>query len=146
VEKEAGFKFDQERENTPHWFSFTLLLLLFPLFLYSEGNTHTQNNNTGLFFFFLFTMETCASEFVTAVTGHILRVKDAKQPFLLLLSIRLVGSDSRPGNLLILLSRPLYLLSVFFLSSSSSSLLSSSFFFFRTKRGIYFFFRRIKDI
>lgn len=132
MEKEAGFKFDQERENTPHWFSFTLLLLLFPLFLYSEGNTHTQNNNTGLFSSsfssFFFTMETCASEFVTAVTGHILRVKDAKQPFLLLLSIRLVGSDSRPGNLLILLSRPLYLLSVFFLSSSSS-LLSSSFFF-----------------
>ena len=125
----------KREKNTPHWFSFTLLLLL-PLFLYSEGNTHTQNNNTGLFSSSFFTMETCASEFVTAVTGHILRVKDAKQPFLLLLSIRLVGSDSRPGNLLILLSRPLYLLSVF----CSSSLLSSSFFFFRTKRGIYFFF------
>ncbi len=145
MEKEAGFKFDQERENTPHWFSFTLLLLLFPLFLYSEGNTHTQNNNTGLFFFFLFTMETCASEFVTAVTGHILRVKDAKQPFLLLLSIRLVGSDSRPGNLLILLSRPLYLLSVFFLSSSSLLFFLLPFFSLELNGG-YFFFRRIKDI
>ena len=112
----------------------------FPLFLFLEV-THTHEIITQGFFFFYY-RETCASEFVTAVTGHILRVKDAKQPFfLLLLSIRLVGSGSSPGNLLILLSRPLYLLSVFFLSSSSLFFLSfflSFFFFQKNKRGIFF--------
>ena len=130
MEKEAGFKFDQERERekTPPT-GFLLLFFFFfsPFFfLFSLKVTHTHTHKiiTQVFFFFFlflysflyFTIETCASEFVTAVTGHILRVKDAKQPFpssssssssIFLFLFRLCSAVwffSSRGNLLILLS------------------------------------------
>ena len=119
-------KRERERKHPPLVFFYSSSFF-FPFFfsLLSEGNTHThtQNNNTSFFFFFLFlysflyfTIETCASEFVTAVTGHILRVKDAKQPFpssssssssIFLFLFRLCSAVwffSSRGNLLILLS------------------------------------------